>query len=472
MRILGEVGVRFLHPEILEYLRQNNVQVSEDLAFFTKEQILAHVAKAPAAFTLHARNPKYDMVIGGAHHECAVGYGCPTIINAAGDRRDAVLEDCLTFTRLVQQSDLFNINGGILAQPADVPPDRSHLVMLYAALALSDKCLMGIPGPAGHIQETMEMLAIAFGGRKNFTARPHVLTMISTISPLVVDQMALDSILSCCAHNQPMIISPAPAAGTTGPIGLAGNVALAAAEALATIAVIQMIRPGTPVIFGLQSYGADLRTGNIAIGSPAYAIQAGYCAALARRYGLPSRCGGATTDACAVTAQSGYESMMSMLTSFQNGINLMVHSAGILDSFAGISYEQFFVDLEIIKRIKYYQNGIRIETDADLGFDLIQSVGPGGEFLTTADTVQKCRTHSFLPDIGDRNTAPGESVNAKFLSSIEKRMTSALDAYHRPAFDPALQTEIEHYLVDTAGVDRFIINHINANHPINYPGRG
>jgi len=107
-------------------------------------------------------------------------------------------------------------------------------------------------------------------------------------------------------------MSPGPAAGTTGPIDLAGTMALATAEALACIAIAQMIRPGVPVLFGLQCFGADLKTANISIGSPAYALMAKHTAELARYLNLPSRCGGSTTDALCVSPQSGYEGMLSM----------------------------------------------------------------------------------------------------------------------------------------------------------------
>lgn len=452
VRILSEIGIRLMHPEVLDLLRQHGIRVEGDRAFFTEDQVMRWVQKAPSEFTLHARNPRHDMTIGGDHAECAPGYGCPTIIAADGSRRDALLKDYLTFAKLVHQSPEFNINGGILVQPNDVDAATSHLVMLYAGLLASDKCLMGVPGHADAIGATMSLLSLLFGGETAFAAKPRVLTMISTISPLVIDAMALDSVLVCARHNQPMIISPAPAAGTTGPVDLAGNVALAAAEALACIAVAQMAREGVPVIFGLQSYGADLRTGNISIGSPAYALQAGCCAGLARRYGLPSRAGGATTDAPAVTVQSGYESMLAISTAFENRINLMVHSAGILDRFAGMSYEQFMVDVELIRMVRFYRRGITLETEADLAFDVIRAVGPGGQFLTQVDTMKKCRTHAWLPAFTGIRARESKSPGDQLLSDIRARMDKTLADYQPPLLDAAIVKELDRFLVQEAGV--------------------
>ena len=455
IRILREIGIKLHHPEVLDIVRQKGIEVSGATAFFQPDQVMEWVNKAPAEFTLYARNPKYNIVIGGNHIECAAGYGCSAIIEADGHRRDAVLQDYVTFAKLVHQSGHFNINGGILAQPCDIDPEKSHLVMLYAAVTYSDKCIMGVPGSGNKIQQVMDMMAIVFGGKRALMEKPGVLTLINPISPLQFDEMGLQSILVAARHHQPLIISPAPAAGMTGPVSMAGNIALGAAEALAGIAICQMIVEGTPVIFGPQANGTDFRTGSISIGSPMYAIQLGYCAKLARMYGLPSRGGGTANDAKSVSVQSGYESMLSMLTSFQNGINLIIHSAGILDSFAGMSYEQFIVDLEIISMIKFYHKGMEVDEEA-LSFHVIKDVGPGGQFLSTDDTFEKFQTHSWDPEISLRGTCTGKTADHKLRDNIDKKLQEMLDSYEQPGLDDGIRRDLERYLID-AGVDRAVI---------------
>lgn len=400
----------------------------------------------------------HDVVIGGDRIACAPGYGCATIYDATGGTREALLSDYIELSKLVHQCPHFQVNGGILAQPSDVPADKSHLIMLSAAITHSDKCLMGIPGNAAHIQDVMEMAAILFGGNASLMEKPRILTMISTISPLQIDEMALSSILASARYRQPLIISPAPAAGTTGPIDLATNIALATAEALAAIAVAQMIQPGLPVIFGLQCYGADLRTGNISIGSPAYSLQAKYCAALARMYKIPSRGGGTTNDAKAVSPQSGYESMLSMLTAWQNRVNLIVHSAGILDSFSGISYEQFIMDMELIDMIRYYEDDLEV-SDNTLNFDLIREVGPGGQFLTSPDTLQKCRTHTWNPEISLRGSIGNADPHEMFLANIARKRQKMVSGYKKPELAENISARLYDFLA-ARGISGEILNQI------------
>ena len=305
------------------------------------------------------------------------------------------------------------------------------------------------------MQELMDLGAIAFGGQAAFAARPHLLTLINTISPLQIDEMALNSMIIAARHNQPLILSPSPAAGTTSPIDMAANISLATAEALAGIAIVQMISPGTPVIFGLQCLGADLRTGNISIGSPAYTLQSKYTAALARMYRLPSRCGGTLTDAPRLSPQSGYESMLNMLAPFQNGVNLIVHSAGTLDSVVAMSYEKFIMDIEIIDMVRYYLGDLEVNDDT-LNMELIRSVGPGGQFLTTMDTMRKCRTHAWDSDIGVRGNAGGGSPEEQSLKRIAQKLQAMLDAYSPPPMDRAVMAALDAFMV-RQGVDRALL---------------
>ena len=451
LRILHEVGVRFMHQGALQILSEHGIRIAGDKAFFTEDQIMHAISMAPDHFTLSARNSVHDMVIGGTATLCAPGYGCASIVCRDGSVRDALMEDYLTLAKLVHRSCHFKINGGILAQPCDIDPATSHLVMLYAATLFSDKCLMGIPGNQSHMESIMTMMEILFT-KEDLMTHHRILTMISTISPLTIDGMAIESMMVAAGRHQPMIISPAPAAGTTGPIDLGGNLALATAEALAAITFTQLIRPGVPVIFGLQCYGADLRSGNISIGSPAYAIQAAYSSRLAKKYRLPSRGGGAVNDAAAVTVQAGYESMMSMLTAVQNGINLVIHSAGILNNFSAISYEKFMVDLEILDAVRVYMDGITIGENADLSFEVIKSVGSGGEFLTAPDTLKKCRTHSYQPRIGLRGNRDGRCETTRLFDSMDKALKKLLEAYEPPSIDPAVAKALFTYITGPGGV--------------------
>ncbi|MDT8378285.1 MAG: trimethylamine methyltransferase family protein [Desulfotignum sp.] len=450
-RILSEIGIRILSRPYQDLLAEKGVTIKGDRVMFFPDQVDGLLAKAPGRFTLHGITPVHDVVLGDGSSSMAAGYGCASVMDPDGNIRSAIFQDHVDLLKLVHASDLFHINGGILAQPSDVAADVSHLAMMYAALTCSDKCVFGIPGNRQHMEDIMTLAALRTGGKAALAQMPRVLTMISPVSPLQVDDTGLSALEVAGKYRQPVILSPGVAAGTTGPIDLAGNVAMATAEALGLICMAQALNPGTPVIFGIQCYGSDMKTGNISIGSPAYALQAKYCAALARYYGLPSRGGGSVSDAKSLSAPAGYESMLSMFTALQNRMSLIVHSAGILDSFGAISFEKFIMDLEIIQMIRFYLDDMIVD-DTTLNFDLIDSVGPGGLFLTTMDTMKKCRTHTWNPSVALRGHLAGMSPHEKLLKNIQNARDQMLARYEPPGIDPGVLGAMDTFM-RTKGVD-------------------
>lgn len=445
LAILEKTGVRFCHPQIIAILQKNGVMVCGDTVFFSREQIISWVKKAPKKFTLHARNPRYDMVIGGDGTEFAPGYGYSVMIDQDGRKRPAKFRDYLTFLKLVQQSDCFKMNGGVLVQPDDIDAEKSFPLMLHAALNYSDKCLMGGPGGAAESRTVMEMLEIVFGSRENLIDKPRITTIINSISPLMYDRSALEKMLVYSGFGQPVIISPSPMAGTTGPVTLAGTIALANAEALAGIALTQMIREGTPVVYGFQTTASDMKTGAIANGSPERALCIAYGAELAKFYGLPSRGGGADNDAKAVSVQSGYEGMMVLMASRQAGMNLIIHSAGSLDGYGAASYEQFMVGLEMIGMVTRYLAGIKIDANT-LALDAIQAAGSGGQFLTAEHTFSNFR-ELRSPIISLRGAVDGD-FNQQLMANITLKMDKILADYQKPELSPLIAAQLSHYLAD------------------------
>ncbi len=432
MRILSENGMRLHSPRAVDLFARAGQKVAGDRVFPAEEFILERLAQAPANFTLEARNPEHNMSLGGGDsRHYAAGYGCPAVIEPDGRLRDATMADYITFAKLVHQSPLFKINGGILAQPGEVEPRLASLAMVYAAMLYSDKCLFIVPGVEAEYRPVLELAAAPWGGLAEFARAPRSMTMISTLSPLQMDRMALDSIMLCAEHGQAMMISPGPMAGATGPVTLAGNVALGNAECLVGVVLAQMVRPGAKVMYGLQATTSDLRTGSIAIGTPGYPLQAKYCKAMAEFYRLPCRCGGGVNDAKEVSAQSGYEAVLPIFTAAQNGVDLIVHSAGILDSWAAISYEKFMCDLDVISMVEYYLNDIDINDDT-LAVDLIREVGPGGIFLNQKHTVKRARSVPWYPKVAARGPAGGRRAADRLLENARKEMDRLLSAYQAP----------------------------------------
>ncbi len=444
MQVLETSGVKFYHPVILEILEMNGIKVDGEIAYFKEAQLMEWIKEAPAGFSLYARNPIYNMQIGGDSTEFVAGYGAPSIIEADGTKRIAVLSDYLKFLKLVHQCGHFKINGGILAQPSDIEADKSFPMMLYATLMYSDKCLMGGCGGKKQTEIVFDMLRMVFGDDEELLEKPRIATIINPSSPLQYDKTMLDTMLLYAEHGQPLIIAPAVMAGTTGPVTLAGTIVLSNAETLAGIAVAQMIRKGTPVLYGSASSTSDMKTASMAIGAPEGALCIAYSARLAKAYGLPCRGSGTLNDAKVVSVQSGYESMMQLLVGCQERVNFIIHSAGIMDSYSAMSFEQFIVDLEIISTVKRFMSGLEINEET-LAVDVLNSVGPGGEFITHKHTLAYCRKEPWLPEISLRGACHGDP-NEKLFSNINKKIEKMNKEYQFPAMKTSIKDNLASYI--------------------------
>lgn len=446
MQILEKTGIRFHHTGIIELLKNNGIKVSGEIAFFTEDQLMAWIRKAPGSFKVYARNSDYNFTIGNDRVEFAPGYGAPNVIQRNGESRRATLNDYINFLKLVHQSDHFNVNGGILVEPCDLDSSYNYPVMLYNILTHSDKFIFGMEGRAEQVNMTLEMLELVFGGHDELIQKPRVMTIVNTLSPLQIDQHALETVLAYSSHGQPVIITPAAMAGFTGPVTLAGLIAMANAETLAGIAVTQMVKPGAPVVYGIQNSAADMRSGGYVVGNPEHALCLSYGSRLAKSYGLPCRGGGAPSDAKQVSVQSGYESILILLTCARENINYIIHSAGIIDSFNAMSFEKFMIDLEVIDIVKRIGQGVEIN-DETLALDVINDIGAGGEFMTSMHTAKLCRTEIWSPTIGIKGIGVQNGSNEALMEKAEANMKQMLAAYEKPELSPEIKSSLKAYLL-------------------------
>ena len=457
MELLSDVGVKIRHQGIVKRLKEYGFKVEGELVRFEEKPLMELVSKSPGGFVMKARNEKYNLALNGTEINYSPGYGCSSITDIDGTVRDSTIEDFKKFLKIIESSDVFKINGGIVCQPQDLPAHLSWAGMAYMTMVHSEKVVFGQPGEEKQVRRIMELAAIAAGGTEAFKAAPRVMTMMSTLSPLTIDQSTVETCLVAGEYRQPIMISPGPMAGATGPINPQANIVMGNAEILAALAIIQLAYPGTPVMYGLQATTADMKTGGISIGSPGYPLQAKYCKAMADFYGLPCRCGGTVNDARELSIQSTYESFLPIFTTSQNRVDLIVHSNGILNSFASMSLEKFMVDLEIITMVKYFLADLEFN-DETVNIDLFREIGPGGLFLNSRDTLKKCRDIPWRPMISHRGPlSPGVSFQKQLLNNINALTDNLLSSYQAPVLDPKVVEEMDRYLT-ADGFDQALLD--------------
>lgn len=444
MRMLSELGIAFHSEEALAILRAHGVRTEGLRAYFTEQQVMDALAMTTKAFTIHARNPRYDMHINTESLYVTPGYGSASITEADGSVRTATFDDFLRLANIVQRSDEFCINGGILAQPGDLDADIASPAMVYATIKRSDKVVFSVSADKARTVAILDLLGIAFG-KENFKANPHSVTLISTMSPLGIDENALDTLLLLARHAQPVCIAPGPMAGGTGPISLAGNISLANAEILGVNVLCQLVCPGMPLIYGFAATTSDMHNMSVCNASPGFVKEARYGALMAKRYGLACRSGGGMSDAGGLTAQAGAESAMSLFESFSEKANFVMHATGSLQSFSTVNYEKFMLDLETIARMRYYFSPLDCSDEA-LAFDALQGVICEDEqFMFSEHTLERCRVDPFFNTVSLHGRSRGEP-NTELYVSCRAKLAYELDQYVKPPLDADVERQLDDYM--------------------------
>lgn len=445
MEIMGQVGVRIHNEKAVEIFRENGIRVENQIAYFTEEQVMHWVKMAPESFTIYARNPKYDTVIGGDHVNPAPAYGCAFIDDWEGNRRNGTMEDYIKCLKLVHAEDNYTLNGGIMIQPDDVPESMAAVKMFRATLEYSDKAILLPTGMKEEMEAILKAGCELFGGREAMAEKTRMIALINTVSPLSLDERMLDCLMLLAQYGQAAILCPAAMLGATGSISMAGTLASSMAESLAGIALAQMIRPGTPVVLGVQSTAADMRGGiAFACAAPEGTLMQGFSTNMAKFYGLPSRGGGCQTDAPVINCQAGYESMLTFSSAYRHGINLILEAGGVMDSVNATSFEKMIVDFEIIRQVKASFTPIEVN-DETLNLEEIKEIAHDGSFVTADYTLENFG-ELYMPRIGGRN-AKGADY---FKESIDAEMERLLEKYEktRPKVDEAVMARVDAALAD------------------------
>jgi trimethylamine---corrinoid protein Co-methyltransferase len=442
MKILGELGIDFYDEEVRAILAEHGVKVVGDTAYFSEEVVMRYVGLAPREFTQLARNPANNVVIGGNRAVFAPVYGPPFVIDLDRGRRESKLEDFQNFVKLTYATPYLHHSGGTVVEPTDEPVPTRHLDMLFAHIKYSDKAFMGSVTAGENAADSVTMAEIVFG-KERMQEHPALLSLINVSSPRRYDDRMLAAIKVYAKARQALLITPFLMAGAMSPVSLAGTLALQNAEALAGIALCQMITPGLPVICGSFMTNIDLQSGAPVFGSPESQLALITGRQLADFYGLPFRSGGTFSSSKITDAQAGYESIQVMLPTVLSQVNFVLHAAGWLENGLTAGYEKFVTDCELLGMYHVWARGIDLSDEA-FAFDAMQEVAPGGHFLGTQHTMRHFRTAFYRAELFDYNSAEQWELDGALDTAqrANRQWKKVLADYQPPALDPAVETEL------------------------------
>jgi trimethylamine--corrinoid protein Co-methyltransferase len=305
---------------------------------------------------------------------------------------------------------------------------------------------MGIVTSKERAEDVMKMAGIVFG--EDYVKDNTVVVSITNCnSPLVWDQTMLDAMRVYARHNQPLILAPFALCGASTSASAVGAVAQVNAEALAGVAFTQLIRPGSPQIYGQFMVTVDMKTGAPMGGTPEAAQMMYLMGQLARKYRLPWRTSGFHVGSKLNDAQAGYESNMLMHAAILSGANYIWHVAGWLEAGLCCGYSKFVTDAEQLVGWYKYAGGLSF-ADFKEAMAAVREVGPAGHFLGTQHTLEHFEKAFFIPSIMDFNSF--EQWSAEGAKDHDTRgrdkARAMLAAYEEPKLDEGIAEGLRDFI--------------------------
>jgi trimethylamine--corrinoid protein Co-methyltransferase len=446
-RLAAEVGVRFDHPRALALFRDAGQTVDGEVVRFDRGFLREQAAKAPARFTLHARNPERDLVVGGDHMVFGPANG-PPFVRVDGERRDGTMADLERLLMLTQASGVLDTPGRNILEPNDAPLDVRHLLRPLAATRLTDMVWSGEPSSETAARDCLRMAEIVHGGREAIEERPVLFANVNVNSPLHFDVRMLEGLLTYAEAGQAVIVTPFLLMGAMAPVSVPAALAQQTAEVLAGVALVQLVRPGSPCVMGSFLSATDMKSGAPAFGGPESAFGLYASGQIARRLRLPWRSGGGTLTASqTVDFQAGYEAFNTLSAAFLAGANVCWQSAGWLEGGLVTSFEKFAADCELLDLLLNQFTPIDVD-EASLAFDAHLEVGQGGHFFGAQHTLERFRDCFWRPTVAsteniDRWTRNGSRDHA---ARAGERWKAMLEGYARPPLDEAVEEELVEFV--------------------------
>ena len=405
LKLLDHLGMGQVPVRLRRDLCAAGATVKDDRVTMPSKMVEKAIKDAAKSFTFHGRDPAKNIEVGGNRVYFGTGGAAVQTLDLdSGLYRPSTLKDLHDFTRL--QDTLANVAWFTRCCIATDVPNNFDLDVntAFALIRNTTKPIATAFTIAEHVAPIVDMLDIAAGGSGAFSQRPFLKAHISpVISPMRFAEDAVDVTYECIRHGIPVSCITAAQAGATAPATLAGFLAQSLAETLASLVMVNVIKPGHPMIFSNWPLVIDLRTGAFSGGSGETAVLNAASAQLSNWLGLPSGVACSMTDAKAIDAQYGAEKGLTSMAAALAGANLIYESSGMTASLLGASFEAFLLDDEMHSHTYRALRGIEVSNDT-LGFQAICDAILGvGHFLGSGHTHAAMERDYFYPSLADRD---------------------------------------------------------------------
>lgn len=449
MHILENLGIELMSPRALDLFEKAGATVDRSTAnvCIDRGMVDAALRTAPSAFALTPRNPARAVYLGGNAINFTLVAGPPNVHDFERGRRAGNHRDYCDLVRLAQHFNAIHMLGNQVCAPVELPANSRHLDTYLANLTLTDKSFHVSAIGRGRALDGVAMMAIARGlTLDGMRDDPAVTTIISVNSPRRFDEAMAEGLMAMSEYGQSVCVTPFTLMGAMSPVTLAGALAQQNAEALFGIVLTQLVRPGSPAIYGAFTSNVDMRSGAPAFGTPENAKANVASGQLARRYRLPYR----TTPGSAsnaADAQGAYETMMALWGAVLGHGNLIYHAAGWQEGGLTASFEKLVIDVEMIQHMIGFLKPIVVD-EGELALDALARVPTGGHFFGEPHTLARYSTAFYQPLLSNwQNYEAWQEAGGLDATQRATRLwKKALEEYQEPPMDPGIREALEAYV--------------------------
>ncbi|MBM4425121.1 MAG: trimethylamine methyltransferase [Chloroflexi bacterium] len=434
LSILERTGVRLYDSEALELMKKAGVNATDgNRVRVPAKWVEWALSLAPKQVMIYDRNGQPAMAVGGDSYYCGPGSDCLNIIDHRNnERRRPVLKDVAEAMTVVDALD--NISFAMsMFLPTDVNQSIADRYQMELMLSRTTKPIVYVTYDMSGCIDAVEMAEAVAGGATALQAKPFVVCYINVTTGLRHNEEALQKLLFLAGKGLPCNYIPVTSAGTTGPVTMPGTLAIDYAGVLVGIVLAQLKREGAPVIVpGWGGQGIDMLT---LVDPYCGADQRGLAEGLAHHYNLPMFSLAGCTDAKVIDQQAGIEAALTLFVDILGGGGI-IHDLGYLESGLTGSLAQLAICNAIVDWIRAATNEPDISDDT-LALDLIDEIGPDGEFLSTDHTLTHFRNR-WYPRLIERYDYSGwvENGSKTMLDRAAEQVEEILSS-HTPQPLPA-----------------------------------
>ncbi|RZO30859.1 MAG: trimethylamine methyltransferase [Rhodospirillaceae bacterium] len=446
MGILEEVGVVFRDPIALEDWKRAGADVRGETVHLDRGMVRELIATIPSSFTLHARNHANDLPFGGDHSIFVPMTGAPYLRDLNDERRNPTLDDLANFHKLSHMLPAIHSSAHHIVEPYDHPISHRHLRITYSSMKHSDKTFMGMTTSPKNAEDVMDMCAVLFG-EDYLETHPVCTGNCNGNSPLVWDETMLGAMRAFARRNQPVLCSPFVLGGANTPASVAPTVAQLNAEALSALAYTQVVRKGTPAIYGHYLATVSMKSGAPMAGTPEISLMNFMIGQMARFYDVPWRTSNTLGGSKVFDAQAGYESATTMMAALMSGANYIWHSAGWNEAGMHCSMAKFVVDAEQCAMGYRMAEGVRWD-DFEEAMQAVRDIGPGGHYLGHPHTLENFQRAFFMPEMFDNNSIEQWQAEGAVQTNERalQRARDLLNEYEEPTLDAGVNEALLDYI--------------------------